>query len=364
MSTPLFAWECFSAFVFVLIALIDIAGAFSSAKAAHSLQRPPKSFKLSALVMVPCKGLDYMLAENLNSLKSQEYKNFRLVAIVDKRSDPSLRQVKASGIDFIFSRKISGKSSGKVNAILSAIDRFPNYDVYVIADSDVRFGKGWLSSLLLPLNDSGVGLSTMYPYFSPAGGFWSKVKSSWGIVGEGLMKRDSARFGWGGSLAFRKSLLRKGADKMLKDSKYSVSDDICLTLTAKQNSLRIEYISSPQPTVYSNDNFPTFIEWSNRQTALSILGNPGNLYIGLPFYIAESLLVISGVLLSLVASPLFLILLFHSARNGVINSRRQGRKLGESVFISFMLPFIYSANLIVASQMKSIKWRGTEYKIK
>ena len=364
MSTPLLVWEYLSVFILAVIAIIDIAGAISRAKAISSTSSPAVKRVKSVLVMVPCKGLDYMLSENLDSLKSQKYGNSRLVAIVDKISDPSLGQIKALGIDFMVSRKVSGKASGKVNAILSAVRAFPNYDAYVIADSDVRFGKGWLEHMILPLNDPGTGLSTMYPYFSPAGGFWSRVKSSWGIVGEGLMKRESTRFGWGGSLAFRKSLLDKGAEELMLNSRYSVSDDICLTIAAKRNGLHIAYIRSPQPAVYSDDGFSTFLEWSNRQTALSIMGNNGNLYIGLPFYIAESLLVLSGISLSLMASPLFIILLLHSARNGLINSKRPGRRLGESVLISFLLPFIYAANLVYASRMKRITWRGTEYRIR
>ena len=242
-----------------------------------------------------------------------------------------------------------------------AIETFGNYEVYVIADSDIRISRSWLGTIIAPLSEKGIGLSTMYPHFNPIGGFWSNVKSVWGTVGEGLMKRDSSKFGWGGSLAFKRELVDRKSFQFFKNSGYSVSDDICLTMITKKKGLEIAYTDSAQPVVNTQDNFSQFWEWANRQTTLSILGNRKNLYVGILFYSAESLVIVSGIILSIFISPLFLILLLHSLRNAWITLRKSRQKSLMIIPITFLLPFVYLINLLIASRKKSITWRGFTY---
>ena len=156
------------------------------------------------LVMVPCKGSDISLHENLLSLKNQDYSAFDLVAIVDSEADVALPLIREAGITYIVSDATCEKCSGKVRAIASAFSHFPDYDVYVIADSDATFSPGWLSALVSPLEDREYGISTTFPIFIPVGGFWSRFKMVWGFVGRSMMESRITRFGWGGSLAFRK----------------------------------------------------------------------------------------------------------------------------------------------------------------
>jgi cellulose synthase/poly-beta-1,6-N-acetylglucosamine synthase-like glycosyltransferase len=343
---------------FLSLVLIDLYGAFSRTPEKKYLN---KLFRPKALVIVPCKGQDIELYENLLSIKNQNYRNFDVVAVLDSEKDVATKIVKKAGINHIISKSSCDKCSGKVRAVSTAIEKFGNYEAYVIADSDIRVSSSWLGTVIAPLSEKGIGLSTMYPYFNHIGGFWSKVKSVWGMVGEGLMKRDSSKFGWGGSLAFKKELLDRKSFQFFKNSKYSVSDDICLTMIAKKKGLEIAYTDSAQPIVNSNDDFSQFWEWANRQTTLSILGNRKNLYIGIPFYSAESLAIVSGVILSILISPLFLILLLHSLRNAWITSRKSRQKKLAVIPIVFLLPFIYLVNLLIASRKKSITWRGSTY---
>lgn len=323
-----------------------------------------KDFNPRVLVIVPCKGLDFKLEENLRSIKQQEYKRFAVVAVVDSMSDPAAKKIIESRIRMVVSSYKSEKASGKVKAILTALKLFRNFDVYVIADSDIYVGRNWLSSLVRPLADPGVGISTSYPRFIPIHGFWSRVKFVWGFVGEGLMDSELTRFGWGGSIAFRKSFMDKEALGMLSNSRYSVSDDICLTKTARSRGLKIAYTNRSQPRVYSSDTLGSFIEWSNRQTALSILGYRNNLYYGIAFYTAEILLFISGTAMSLLVSPLFIILLLHLAKSELKTYRRARTSNPMIALITIAMPFIYLCNLIAASRLKQITWRGRRYTIR
>jgi cellulose synthase/poly-beta-1,6-N-acetylglucosamine synthase-like glycosyltransferase len=347
--------------VFLGLISIDAAGYLSRKPEKRYTNR---LFRPKTLVIVPCKGPDIELYENLLSMKAQNYSNFEIVAVLDSEEDSAIGIVKRAKIKYMISRSSCVTCSGKVRAVSTAIGRFRNYEVYAIADSDIRVSSNWLGSLVAPLAERKVGLSTMYPYFSPIGGFWSKVKSVWGMVGEGLMKRDSSKFGWGGSLAFRKELLDRKSFEFFRNSKYSTSDDVCLTKIAKKKGLELAYTSVAQPVVKTDDDFGRFWEWANRQTALSVMGNRSNLYVGIPFYFAESILIASGVLLSILASPIFLVLLLHSLRNAWLTARRSREGSLLAGPIAFFIPFIYLANLLIASRKREIVWRGTTYPLR
>jgi cellulose synthase/poly-beta-1,6-N-acetylglucosamine synthase-like glycosyltransferase len=350
----------FIAIVFVGMLFIDILPYFSHHKKARYMDYRPK-----ALVIVPCRGVDASLLGNLKSISSQKYGNYKVVCVVDDGSDTSIPYIKAAGISFITSNfNVSGsRQSGKVNAILAALGKYKEFEVYVIADSDITVSKRWLANLVAPLQDKKIGLSTMFPKFIPKSGLWSKVKFVWGLVGEGMMENKITRFGWGGSMAFRKNLIDIKAMNMLTGSKYSVSDDICLTKITKSKGLSIEYVSEAQPVVYSYDSFSKFIEWSNRQTALSLLGYRRNLYYGGMFYSAEIVLIIFGVVLSATVSPIYLILLLHLVKSEIKTYMRVKRFDPSIALITISIPFIYISNLIMAQNAEYISWRGRRYYI-
>ncbi len=354
--------------VFAFMMVIDLAGIIKSKtrNKTHLQSRRVETYLSryipKTLVIVPCKGIDISLEGNLKSIKNQKYKNFDSIAVVDSENDPAIKHIKKSGMRYIITGSNCKACSGKVKAISTALEKFGNYDVYVIADSDVEVHEGWLENLVLPLQESSVGISTSYPYFMHSGGFWSKIKSVWGLVGEGLMENESTRFGWGGSLAFRKDLI--GGPKsttLFKNSPYSISDDITLTKISESKGLGIAYVKKSQPIVKTNDSFKTFMEWANRQTALSITGNRKNLYAGVIFYLSESVLILSGISLSILISPIFLLLLIHYAKSLTIILKRSKQKGAYIIIAALMVPFIYSYNLLHAKGTKSITWRGSVY---
>lgn len=360
LSIFIVGYAAFATLVFGCLAIIDLAGrAIGETEGVDKRRFLPK-----ALVVVPCRGIDIGLEGNLSSLMQQNYSRYRVIAVVDSREDPALKTIRKVGMEYLVSNTKCGMCSGKVRAIATALEKERDYDAYAIADSDVRVGSAWLKELMLPLHDKRVGISTSFPRFVPmAGGFWSKMKLVWGFVGEGLMERESTRFGWGGSLAFRKDLLESNGISAFKDSKYSVSDDITLTKMAEGKGLSIAYARRAQPVVYCRESFMSFYEWSNRQTAFTILGYRRNLYIGLLYYGAEIMTSVSAIALSAAISPLFLVFLAHYAKSTLMNYRRADATDPAIAVISFAMPFIYFANLVNAGRMEEITWRGRRYSI-
>jgi hypothetical protein len=361
-SGPLFyAVIAFVIMVFAGMLLIDASPYIGRARR-KTRSRYPR-YTPRTLVMVPCRGTELALAQNLHSIADQSYKDYDAVIIVDSKDEPAAACAKKLGIRVMVSVHSAPRSSGKVLAILTALSKLRGYDVYAIADSDVKVPRDWLAQLVEPLSDRKIGISTSYPKFIPAGGFWSKVKYVWGFVGEGLMENERTRFGWGGSLAFSKAIVDRKLIRMMEDSPYSVSDDICITRRAKDLGLGVAYVDSIQPEVASNDSLGKFMEWANRQTVLTILGYRRNLYYGLAFYCAEIILLLSGIALSIAISPLFLILLLHLAKSEVKTYARAATSDPTIAAIVVFMPFLYVANLIAASGTDHITWRGRRYAV-
>lgn len=318
------------------------------------------SYNPRTLVMVPCKGRDIDLTKNLLSLKKQDYKNYDLIAIIDNYNDSALKSIRRAGLSYILSDKHFNGCSGKVASLLTAMTKMKEYTVYAVADSDVMFDKRWLGMLIKPLKIRNVGVSTTYPYFIPVKGIWSEIKMVWNFVGNGLMESESTRFVWGGSMAFKKSLIDKRFIKMMKGA---ISDDIEVTKACKRNRLKICYVNKEIIHTKIDENLRSFYEWANRQTALSIYGNRKLLLYGMAIYSVDIILLLSGVLLSIFYNPIFIFLLLPTIV-GIIKTYTRAKKKYPSLFLIYIaVLFIYVSNLIIGGRMKSIKWRGRRYNL-
>ena len=341
-----------SAVILIFAGLTFIASHREHVKATYG------SYEDRALVIVPCKGRDYTLDENLKGIMANLNGNWKAVAVVDTEDDLAVQSIRGSGMEMIISDNSCSRCSGKVRAIASAIDHFPDFPVYVIADSDILPDGDWLRLLLAPMSLERTGISTTFPYFRPAGGFWSFVKLVWGFVGQGMMESRITRFGWGGSLAFRSELL-KGTG--LDFFRSYVSDDVALTKLCKKAALDIAYVPEAAPVINSPDDFSTFIEWANRQTALSVYSTPSVFRYGIVFYAATILVFISSIVLALSVSPFFALLLAPSVITSLKNAKRSRERKLQVFLLSFIVPFIYFYNLLKARSTDTIQWRGTNY---
>lgn len=355
MALLFLTFVAFLSLAWLGLMLLNLAGVLASSKENYN----NGSGRKKVLAIVPCKGSDVTLEQNLISIKNQDCKNYKAVAVVDSKGDTAVHSIKKAGVDYIISSKSYRKGSGKVAAIITAMRRFRNFDIYVVIDSDVLCSKDHVSWLVAPLRDKSVGVSTAYPYFNPVGGFWSIVKMAWGFVGNGMMESRLTRFVWGGSMAFRKSLVGSNEFRMFEKA---VSDDSMIFHFAKMKKLQIAYVNRHTIMINADDNFARFKEWSDRQTALSILGSRKVLRYGLLFYSAQALLLISGIALSFY-SPWYLILLLPFAI-GVVKTYRRSRRAYLSLLpISFMINFIFLGNLIKGASMHEIEWRGSRYRL-
>ena len=349
----------FLSLVWLGLMLINLSGL---RRKSETSAEPPKGYNPKVLVILPCKGIDVTLDSNIKSLKAQSYQNFMLVAVVDDKDDPAIKALNENMVDYVFAKRVCTSCSGKVRAIATAYETYNDYDIYVIADSDVEARRDWLSKLVAKLANPSVGISTTFPLFRPKAGFWSRVKMAWGFVGDGMMESGLTRFGWGGSLAFRKDLLKGEA---YEDFKKSLSDDIAISRASRKRNLKIGYVPERIAAVNSDDGFGKFWEWSNRQTALSIMGSRRVFRFGVVIYSLDIILLISSIVLSVAISYLYLVLLAPFAIGIIKTYKRAGPEKSADLWLIYLfINFVYLANLITASRMKAIKWRGNQYKLK
>ncbi len=325
----------------------------------YSSEHIVNNYRPKTLVIMPVKGVDYSIENNLMSIKNQKYQDFKFLCVVDSEEEEALSVIKKLGIDYIKSSYKCKKCSGKVRAISTAIDQFMDYEVYLLADSDIEVDENWLLNMVMPLANNDAGLSTTFPYFYPMGGFWSQVKEIWGFVGMGLMESKLTRFGWGGSLAFKRDLIE---DSLVFFSEH-ISDDTALTKMCKQKGKKIYYVDSAKPNINSPDNFHVFFEWANRQTALSISASPKVYYYGMLFYGSYLFLFFSAIFMGIFYNPFYFLFLIPAAMYIYNMIKRLKHIKPVNIIGAIILPFIYMANLAIAKRMKNISWRGNTYDI-
>ena len=123
--------------------------------------RPPAS------VLVPLCGVDFEAYENYASLCRQNYPTFQIVFGVQDRADSSIAVIRRLMADFpsvdielVIGRDVVGHNP-KINNLHNMLP-YAQYDVLIIADSDVRVRPDYLETIASPLADSALGLTTCF----------------------------------------------------------------------------------------------------------------------------------------------------------------------------------------------------------
>ncbi len=316
-----------------------------------------------ALVILPCKGTDLTIETNMLSLRAQNYPDYDIIAVVDSKDDVAVDHIKAADLKYLIADKRFDKCSGKIKNILTAFEKYgrsDRYKVYVVVDADVTASPDWLSSLVRPLSDSRFGVSTTYPYFNPVCGTWSKIKNVWNFVGLGMMESERTRFVWGGSMAFRKELVTK---ELTRSMGTAVADDIEIHRACRRAGLGVYYVRKRIAFVNVRENFASFIEWANRQTALSLSADRKLIVYGKLIYGTDCLLILMGILLPFFYGAVWVFLLLPLAVRIAGSYSKMERKGMYVVPATLLVQFIYLYNIMKAARMENIQWRGIKYKI-
>ncbi len=127
---------------------------FARAKVANTYQPP-------ITVLKPIYGFDKGLEDNLLSLIRQDYPDLQVVLSVQRADDPALPLLRRLAAEYPARVTLLVKPSepvvnGKVQNLVNALTA-AKHEILLISDSDARLQPGYLTAMVAPLADNGVG---------------------------------------------------------------------------------------------------------------------------------------------------------------------------------------------------------------
>ena len=264
----------------IALALISLRGERERAEYVKWRLAEPCPELRPASVIVPVKGDDEGLRENLAALAALDYPDYELLVVAHSADDippgvlpERVRVVLAHGRDPGTSEKIQNLAA----AVRATRKRS---DIFAFADSDGRVDPGWLRALACPLAEDGVGASTGYRFFTPRrAGFWSLVRSAWNAVIGGTLVPADCRFAWGGAMAMRKETFFEL--RVFEYWKNSISDDYALSAAVHAAGLSIAWAPGATVACPGSTGLREFFGWARRQLTICRVYDPGAWWLGL-----------------------------------------------------------------------------------
>ena len=385
-----------------------------------SRSRPLNNFTPPVAVIIPCKGIETDFESNVSSYLCQDYPHYQVIFTVASVDDPAYQALRtrlenvsknkqneeAEAVGPQERRPCYGDSKDRENGGvqtalvvagyselrgekvhnllqgLKAVDA--KAEVLVFADIDARPRRDWLRSLVAPLQDPTVTVSTGFRWYLPGLGFVSHLRAAWDASNATLLGDHEYNFAWGGSMAVRTIDFKR----LAVAERYwanAVTDDPTLTRAVHEAGGRIRF--EPRCLVASREEskFGEFLSWANRQIILTRVYWPGLWWVGAATYVffcgtmllglimlalpgisAGQRLLIAGILLAillLVMSKGFIHMtvakeLFPEEASSL---SRYGARYWQ---LSLLVPWVMLINFLVSSVTRRIEWRGTHYELK
>jgi ceramide glucosyltransferase len=380
----------FFAALLLLQSLLSLRGGFRYLSYfRRELQREPAASTPRASVIVPCRGVDQGLRENVAALLSQDYPTYELVFVTDDASDPSLRVVEEAMRELDRSANASARvivagramdCGQKVHNLRAAVRASDDAsEVFVFVDTDARPRADWLRSLVVP--------TTGYRWFVPTerGGFASHLRSVWNASIASALGADARRnFCWGGSTAIR----RETFDRLniFDEWRGALSDDYALTRALQRAKLPIKFVPQCLVATHEDCTWRELVEFTTRQLKITRVYAPhlwrivlfSNLVFCAVFYGGGALALTrawrgESFALPLVFVPtVFVLGAFKSAlrlRAVELAFAREGLRAGVAGRLAHLTLWpltgaLYLYNALAAARSRRITWRGITYEMK
>jgi ceramide glucosyltransferase len=361
----------------------------------RQLSAPEPDFTPYASVIVPCRGLDEDLHENLSALCRQDYPAFEIIFVVDGTDDPALQiieDVRSTRERFasVSTRTIvAGKafeSGQKVHNLIAAVGAADEQSVvFVFADTDARPHRSWLRSLVAPLAYENVGAATGYRWFVPSKNLASYLRAVWNAsIASALGENARGNFCWGGSTSIRRETFMRL--NMLQRWRGTLSDDFALTRALQEARLPIHF--APRCLVAARDvcGWRELLEFTTRQLKITRVYAPHLWRIVL---VSNSLFVAvfyGGLAISLwriyrglpCALPLALVasIFILGSAKAVLRLRAvalafepekhvwRAQSIAAHILLWPLSSALFLYNSLAAARSRRISWRGIDYELK
>jgi ceramide glucosyltransferase len=356
--------------------------------------RLPADFTPYASIVVPCRGLDQGLTENLRALFTQDYPRYEIIFVTDSADDPALAvvaELRASsqntnggltGTRIIIAGQADGRGQKVHNlrAGVAACDL--DSEVFVFVDTDARPQRIWLRTLVAPLAERRMGAATGYRWFVPvAGGFASHLRAVWNAsIASALGPDTRHNFCWGGSTAIRRTTF--AAIDVLAHWRGALSDDFAQTRALQQAQLAIRFVPQCLVVAHEDCTFAQLCEFTTRQLKITRVYAPhlwrivlvSNLLFIFVFYGGLALACLRAWRGQTFVAPLALIaaIFLLGAGKAMLRLRavaRAGVPVNGAARLAHttMWPLtavLYAYNATAAGLSRRLTWRGITYELK
>jgi len=252
-----------------LLALLSLRGERKrAAYVAECLADARKADWPPATLIVPVKGADEGLRENLAALADLDYPDYELLIAVRRARDipPGVLPARAK---IILAPDDDPETGEKVQNLWAAVRCARKVsEVFAFADSDGRVSRDWLKALVRPLAGETVGASTGYRWYTPEPpDFWSLLRSVWNAPIAGAFGPGDNRFAWGGAMAIRKETFYSA--RVPDYWSKAVSDDYALSAAIGAAGKRIAFAPGAMVASPEHTTARAFFSWARRQLVIT-----------------------------------------------------------------------------------------------
>ena len=226
-----------------------------------------------ATVIVPVKGEDDGLRENLAALASLDYPDYELIVAARAPEDIPEGVVPEKARVVIAGECPPGMGE-KVHNLTEAVrGARASSEVLAFADSDGRVPPGWLKALVAALERPRAGAATGYRHYLPEPpDFPSLLRAVWNGVIEGTLGPDPAPLAWGGAMAMRRKTFE--AARVLERWRNTVSDDYALAAAVRATGLDVVYAPGAAVVTAGRTGWRELFAWIRRQLVLTRVYRP------------------------------------------------------------------------------------------
>lgn len=328
-----------------------------------------------ATVIVPVKGFDEGLRENLAALASLDYPDYELLVAAQSEDDVPAGVLPARA-RLVVAGEGDPETGEKIRNLLAAVAAARTESVvYVFADSDGRVPARWLRALVTALHRDGAGAATGYRWHLPRRvSAASLLRSVWNAVIAGGMGPGQNRFCWGGAMAIRKeTFLKLDVPAWWRGA---VSDDYRLSEAVRAAGLGVAFAPGAMVAAVDGTTMTGFLAWIRRQMMITRFYAPGLWRLSLFAHVVYCGAMVATLKIATVASIGTLVVLLGVGMYKGWNRIRCARIAMQEypqLFQTFALlhvllvpvgTWLWLYSSVAAAIGNTIDWRGRKYRLR
>lgn len=228
-----------------------------------------------ALLIVPCRGAEPDLAENLERFFCQDHPNYRLRFVVEHPEDPAYDVIRGRiaahperRAEVLFAGEARGEAQKVHNLRSATADIPPCVEVLAFADSDAAPPDHWLRALTSRLKEKGTAVVTGYRWFTADRlRFADLVVYSINAGYAMLLGRGAPNLVWGGSWA----IARETFERLNIRGAWSgtICDDLKVADVLQKAGLHVEFEPACMIPVRNHGNWAWTLAFIERQFSLT-----------------------------------------------------------------------------------------------